>query len=396
MRLLLSGDWHLGKIINQTSMLEEQAHALEQLQTIITKERVDCLMVSGDIYDRAIPPKEAVELFDRFVSTCVARGVQIILIAGNHDSQERLAFGRDILASGGLHIADKFRGQLEPLTLKDAHGLIDVTLIPFAPFQMIRAVYDDPDITTYHQAYKRMLKDYSINPDRRNVLMTHAFVRASHSSVDVSDSEKTLAIGGVEVVDAALFDAFDYVVLGHLHKPQVVGKETCRYTGSLCKYSFSEASHTKSVILLDLGPKGQLSQSLIPLMPKRDFVILKDTFNALLQDTDRIAKHKHDFIKIIVTDQEEISEPVPRLRQAFPHIMEFAYAERIDTAFAESMMRPALAEKLQSGKSQDFAAIFLDLFEDFAKQTADLTLTDVMRRTLTETLETVLKAGRNP
>lgn len=396
MRILLSGDWHLGKIINQTSMLEEQAHALQQLQTIIAQEQVECLMVSGDIYDRAIPPKEAIELFDSFVSQCVAQGVQILLIAGNHDSQERLAFGRKVLASGGLHIADKFRGQLEPLTLEDAHGLIDVTLIPYAPFQMIRAILDDPDITSYHHAYARMLEQYAIDSSRRNLLMTHAFVRASSGSVELSDSEKTLAVGGVEVVEAALFNAFDYVVLGHLHKPQVVGRDTCRYTGSLCKYSFSEANHTKSVILLELGPKGQLTQSLIPLRPKRDFVVLKDSFNALLQDTERIAKHKEDFIKVIVTDQEEISEPVPRLRQAFPHIMEFTYAERLDTQLAESMMSSALAEKLQAGKTQDFEAVFLELFEDFAAQTADLTLTDAMRRTLTEALEAVLKAGRNP
>lgn len=392
MRILITGDWHLGKIINNYSLLEEQKEVVEDIKKQAIEHKIDLLIMTGDIFDRAIPPKEAIVVFDDFITDMVLKeGIKIIAIAGNHDSQERLSFGNNLLSQAGYHIASKYDGTIEKVTIDDAFGPVHFHLIPFIPYQEVKAILGDDTIESYHKAYQRMLERETIDTSVRNILVTHAYVVANVVMPDTSDSEKTLALGGIDYVDRELFEDFDFVALGHIHKPQKIGDSNNRYTGSIMKYSFSEANHNKSNILLDFKGKNDISYELLPLKSKRDLVIIKDYFDNIIKDKEKILSHKDDYIKIILEDEQEITEPVPKLKEVFPLIMEFKYAYPKVFAIEQSLMSEGLAKQLHENKKTRFPELLLEMFEDFAFKTAEYELDEQDASFVLKTVQHLIK-----
>lgn len=396
MRLLITGDWHLGKIVNNYALLTEQAELLDQVMQHAINENIDALIITGDIYDRAIPPKEAVNLFNDFLSTLIlTHHKKVLMISGNHDSLDRMAFGSSLLEKAGLFIAPRFDKTVYAVTLEDAFGPVNFYMIPYTPYQEVRYALQDDSIQTFHQAYEKMFATTQVDTSKRNVFITHAFAVSNVVKVETSDSEKTLAMGGIECVDVKLFAPFDYVALGHIHKPQRIEKDHYRYAGSLYKYSFSEANHQKSMILLDLMEKGHIEQSLISLKATKDFVVLTDTFEALMHNPTLQEKHKNDYVKIVLLDEQEVINPVGKLKAFFPFLMEFKYQNPKVFTYKDASMSEALQQALYHKTEASFEENVVIMFEDFADKTAGIVLNESQKGLLVKLTNQVLKEDQS-
>ena len=320
MQFLHCSDLHIGKRVNEFSMIPEQQLILGQIVEIAASKPVDGVLIAGDIYDKAVPSVEAVQLFDQFLTDLAEREIPVYLISGNHDSPERLSFGSRLLEQRGVHLTTAFDGVLHPLTLTDDHGPLYLYGMPFLKPAMVRPFYPESAIESYEDAVKIVLAHSRIDPSARNVLMAHQFVTSSGREPERCDSE-TLSIGGVDQVDASLFAGFDYVALGHLHGPQWVGRETVRYCGSPLKYSFSEWRQRKSVTLVTLQEKGDVSLELVPLKAQRDLREIRGKLEALLDPEVVAGGNREDYLRVILTDEEPPYDPMGRLRQVYPNIM---------------------------------------------------------------------------
>ena len=260
MRFAHLSDLHLGKRVCEFSMLEDQKYILEQILTLLDAHPVDGVLLAGDLYDKPVPPAEAVRLLDWFLTQLAARGLPVFAISGNHDSADRVAFGAALLETSRVYVSPVFSGAPQPICLADEHGPVDVYLLPFLKPASVRHVWPDEPIESYNDALACVLRHCPVDPARRSVLVAHQFVAGAAAC----ESEEP-SVGGLDCVDAALFDAFDYVALGHLHSPQKVGRDTLRYCGTPLKYSFSEAHQHKSITFVDLGEKGCVDISTAPL-----------------------------------------------------------------------------------------------------------------------------------
>lgn len=320
MKLIHLSDLHIGKRVNEFSMLDDQDYILRVLLEIIDRERPDGVLIAGDIYDKTVPSGEAVQLFDDFLARLAARDLAVFLISGNHDSPERVAFGRRILGKRRVFISPVYDGTLEPVTLEDEHGPVDVFLLPFIKPAHVRAAFPEEPVESYTDAVRLALSKAPLDPARRNVLVTHQFVTGAARC----ESEE-LSIGGSDNVDGAVFDAFDYVALGHLHGPQRVGRDTLRYCGTPLKYSFSESGHTKSVTLVELGPKGQVAVTAVPLAPRRDLREIKGPFAALTDRQHYESAPREDYLHVTLTDEEDIPGALAALRAIYPNLMKLDY-----------------------------------------------------------------------
>ena len=265
MKLIHLSDLHIGKRVNEFSMIEDQKYILNQILEIIREEEPDAVLIAGDIYDKSVPSAEAVEVFDDFLVSLAEAELPVFLISGNHDSAERLSFGGRILEKSRIHVSPVYHGETAPVTLRDSWGPVRVFLLPFVKPSQVRAFFPDREIETYTDAVAAAVESMDVDEKERNVLITHQFVTGS-----VRCESEELSVGGTDNVDAGVFEAFDYVALGHLHGPQSAGKETVRYCGSPLKYSFSEVRHQKSVTVLELREKGQVTVKTRPLTPRRD------------------------------------------------------------------------------------------------------------------------------
>ena len=267
MRFLHLSDLHLGKRVCEFSMLDDQRYILEQILSLLDSHPVDAVLLAGDLYDKPVPPAEAVRLLDWFLTQLAARGLPVFAISGNHDSADRVAFGSALLETSRVYVSPVFSGAPQPICLADEHGPVDVYLLPFLKPAMVRHVWPDAPIESYNDALACVLRHCTPDPVHRSLLVAHQFVAGAAAC----ESEEP-SVGGLDCVDAALFDAFDYVALGHLHSPQKVGRETLRYCGTPLKYSFSEAHQHKSITFVDLGKKGCVDISTAPLTPLHDHV----------------------------------------------------------------------------------------------------------------------------
>ena len=334
MKIFHTGDWHIGKIINQVYMTKDQEHILQELITLIEKEKPDVLLISGDVYDRAIPPVEAVELLDRTLSRIVLDlATPVILIAGNHDSPDRLGFGSGILKARGMHVAGPLREEISSLTLTDEYGPVHFYLVPYASNSVIRDVLDQQDIQDTNSAIKAVIERIKSNwnPAERNVLVTHGFFQGGEEP-ELSESEKPLSytdsIGGVDGVAAALVGDFDYVALGHLHCPQRVGSERIRYAGSLLKYSFSEVNQKKSVTVVSLQEKGNVAVECKALSPIRDMKKIKGSLRELLEPGFYNEINIEDYFQVTLTDEIGIADPMGKLRVVYPNVLTLDFEKR--------------------------------------------------------------------
>ena len=254
MKLIHLSDLHLGKRVNEFSLLEDQKYILTKILNIIDEEKPDALLIAGDIYDKAIPSAEAVELFDDFLVRLAGKDIKTFIISGNHDSPERLAFANRLIDISGIHLSPVYNGKVEPCTLTDSFGNINIYMLPFVKPIHVRRFYPEEEISTYTDAIRVALSQVKFDPKDRNVLITHQFV----TGAERSESEE-ISVGGSDNVDASVFDGWDYVALGHIHRPQNIGEERIRYCGTPLKYSFSEANHQKSVTVVELNEKGNQS-----------------------------------------------------------------------------------------------------------------------------------------
>jgi len=324
MKIIHTGDWHIGKIVNEFSMLEEQKHVLEQLISVIEKEKPNALIIAGDIFDRSIPPIEAVELVDEiFNKVLLELKVPILAIAGNHDSAERLSFASKILTNNGLHIAGVFDGTVHRVTITDDFGPVNFYLLPYTDPRNVRHIFDDNLISTHDDAMKRILENLGqgLNPIERNVMITHGYITYLGEEAQQSESERPLSIGGTDFVSSVYFDAFNYTALGHLHAPQKAGSSKIRYSGSLLKYSFSEVNQKKCISIVELDGDGNSTVKLEALTPKRDMRIIKGPINELLNREIYRETNTEDYVYAILTDKGELIDPISKLRSVYPNIM---------------------------------------------------------------------------
>lgn len=322
-KLIHLSDLHLGKRLNEFSLLDDQEHILKTILGVIDEVSPDAVLIAGDVYDKPVPPAEAVRLFDDFLVRLSKRKLQVFVVSGNHDSAERIAFGGRLMDDSGIHMAPVWRGSVSPVTLSDEFGDVNVYMLPFVKPAHVRAVTDE-EIGSYTDAVACAIRKMCVDPAKRSVLVTHQFVTGAAQC----DSEE-VSVGGTDNVDASVFAPFDYVALGHLHRPQNCGTPRLRYCGTPLKYSFSEAGDEKSVTVVTLGKKGDLSVHTVPLTPKRDLREIRGTFSALTDPAFYAGSTlAEDYLRVVLTDEEEIPDAIGKLRQIYQNVMALDYDNR--------------------------------------------------------------------
>ena len=323
MKILHTGDWHIGKLVHGVHMTEDQRFILENLVKLLKEEEVEVLIIAGDVYDRSIPPTEAVELLDEVLSKIILDlGIKVIMISGNHDSPDRLDFGSRMLRDRGLYIAGKLQREADPIVLEDDLGEVRFYPIPYSEPAVVKALYEKEGSMNHDEAMKTVLAPITENldPSIRNICISHGFVVGTEKPEE-SDSERPLAIGGSEYVSAEYYQPFDYVALGHLHRPQRISKDEIRYAGSLLKYSFSEAKQKKSFTLIDLKEKGQVDIEERILKPKRDLRIIEGDLEVLMDKDVYSLGNTEDYLQAVLTDRGTLYEPMQKLRSVYPNIL---------------------------------------------------------------------------
>ena len=331
MKLIHLSDLHIGKRVNEVSMIEDQEYILLQILGIVEEEQPDAVLIAGDVYDKSVPSAEAVTLFDDFLYRLSRQNVPVFIISGNHDSPERLSFGGRLMEGKGIHISPVYDGTVTPITLEDAVGPVHFWLLPFVKPSQVRRFYPDAGIETYTDACRAAVEQMALNKEERNVLLLHQFVTGAATC----ESEE-ISVGGTDNVDASVFDDFDYVALGHIHGPQNIGSNRIRYCGTPLKYSFSEEHHHKSITVVNLGKKGELQLQLRPLTPRRDLRSLRGTFATLSDKAFYETTDTGDYLHILLTDEEDVSQHYEaQLRQhPYPYQLHPGRGGRCEKQFA--------------------------------------------------------------
>ena len=318
MKLIHLSDLHIGKKVNEFSMLEDQQYIFEKIIQIIDEQKIECVLIAGDIYDKSIPSKYAVQLFDDFLTKMAKRNIPIFIISGNHDSAERIAFGSKLMCQSKVYFSPAFEGDIKPILLRDEYGEIAVYMLPFIKPAIVKNIYEYADIESYNDAVKIAIERMDIDKNRRNILVAHQFV----TGAETSESED-ISVGGIDNVDACVFDDFDYVALGHIHKPQHIYRDTIRYCGTPLKYSFSEAKHKKSVTIVTL--KQNIMIDTIELIPKRDMCEIKGYYQEVTALNYYQNMNTQNYMHIILKDEQDIADAMAKLRSIYPNIMRLDY-----------------------------------------------------------------------
>ena len=320
MKILHLSDLHFGKRLNNFSLLEDQYHVNRQIFKLAKDTHIEAVIIAGDVFDRQIPSAGAVQLFDDFLNFWAELNLPVFIISGNHDSAERLSFGAHIFSQNNIYISPVYNGQIEPISLNDAYGKINFYLLPFIKPATVRPFFPDEKINSYTEAVQTVLNNLPLNKDERNILIAHQFV----TGAVLSDSEE-IVVGGLDNVDAHVFDAFDYVALGHIHTPQTILRDSIRYCGTLLKYSFSEANQQKCATIIDIKAKGQMDITAYPVKPLHDMRKIKGTYAELTDRQNYIGTDTDDYILATLTDEEDVPDAIGRLRSIYPNIMQLDY-----------------------------------------------------------------------
>lgn len=367
MRFLHIADLHLGKQMNDLPLLPDQEYMLGQIVSIADGEDVDAVLIAGDVYQRSSPQAEAMALFDAFVSQLVNLGKKVFVISGNHDSAQRVSYFSALIRSAGVYVTEAFEGTLQSVALRDGDGEIVVWMLPFLRPSQVKRKLPEAKIATYQDAVEAVLRQTPVDVKKRNILLCHQFITGS----ETSDSED-LAVGGLDNIDAAVFDAFDYVALGHIHKPQRVHRDTLRYAGSPLKYSFSEANHMKSVTIVDVLEKGEVNVRTAPLHPLHDVRLIEGKLDELMA-----MPYSEDYLWVTVHDELPPPDARVTLSVNFPNMMKFSIVnsrtkQDIDVLATQSMENKTTPE----------------LFSDFYRlQNNDQELSEAHRTILKKVLE---------
>ncbi len=337
MRLLHCADLHIGRRLFGFSLLEDQRHALSIIAGLATEQKVDAVLIAGDVFDKPVPSEAAVAVLDDFLTALQQQGTAVFLIAGNHDSADRLQFMRRILEKTGVYIAGVFAGEVPRVRLNDAYGPVDVYLLPYLRPLEVRPYFPEAELSTHEDAVRAALSAITPEEGVRRVLVAHQFVSAAGEALLRSDSE-TVSVGGLDCVDASVFSGFSYVALGHLHGAQRVGSDSIRYAGSPLKYSFSELTQHKSVTLIELTAK-EAEITLLPIAPLHPLREITSSMAELMAGTA-----SEDYLQIVLTDAEEVPNAMQRLRELYPNLMHLGYRNRMGDGLPDLLPQPLAAK----------------------------------------------------
>ena len=351
MKFFHLSDLHLGKRVNEFSMLEDQWDILQKIVVFAKEHKPDAVLIAGDVYDKSMPIVEAVQLLDRFLVWLNELGITVFIVSGNHDNAERVAFGAELLKNSSVHIVQSYNGKIAPVTLSDGYGDINIWMLPYLKPSLIRRHFPDRDVNTYSDAISAALSNANLDISARNVLIAHQFVTGA-----ITSESEEISVGGSENVDGSVFDGFDYVALGHIHRPQQICRETLRYSGTPLKYSFSEASHTKSVTVVDMDGKGEIKITELPLAPLRDMREVRGTYNEIMNRNSYRGTNTEDYIHIVLTDEQDEPDAMAKLRNIYPNLMRLEYDNRRTQAVSS-------LETVASTDKKTPSELFGDLFE---------------------------------
>ena len=377
MRLMHLADLHIGKRVNGFSMLEDQRYVLERVLEVASKQSLDGVLLAGDIYDKSVPAGEAVQMLDWFLTKLTELKLPVYMVSGNHDSAERLSFGARLLEKSGVHVAGVYNGKLEPIVLEDEYGILNLYLLPFVkPIHVRKALGMDEEleeIKTYDDAIAKVLDMADIDVHERNVLVAHQLV----TGAERCDSED-ISVGGVDNVSAELFGDFDYVALGHIHGPQKMTRDTIRYAGTLLKYSFSECNHKKSITIVELREKGDVSVTTIPVKPLRDMRIMKGEYAVLMSKDSYDDENRKDYMKVILTDEQEIPEVMGKMRTVYPNIMMLEYDNKRTRTVSDIQGAKVVEQKKP-----------IEYFKEFYERQNGVGIDEEQERTLLELMKEI-------
>lgn len=321
MKFIHLSDLHIGKRVNEYSMLEDQKYILDKTVEIIDDEQPDGVIIAGDVYDKSVPSAEALELFDNFLVRLSNRKLKVFIISGNHDSPERIAFGGRLMTESGIYISPVYNGNILPVEAEDEFGKINIWMLPFIKPIHVRTLFENAQIESYTDAVRLAVEKLNINKNERNIMITHQFV----TGADRTESEE-ISVGGTDNVDVSVFEIFDYTALGHIHRPQNCKSEKVRYSGSPLKYSFSESNDIKSITVVELKEKGNLSVNTIPLIPMRDMNEIKGKYDELmLRDFYKNTNYQENYVHITLTDENDIPDAIGKLRTVYHNLMKLDY-----------------------------------------------------------------------
>lgn len=385
MRLLHLSDLHLGKRVNEFSMIEDQKYILNEVLQIIEVHQVEGVLLAGDIYDKSVPSVEAVQIFDEFLTSLAERNLPVFLISGNHDNAVRMSFGGRLFDKQGIYVAPVYEGGLHQITVQDMYGPVHICLLPFLKPALVRHFFTEEEIApfckedtlTYDGAVRAALSRTTVNQAERNILVAHQFVTGAMRC----ESEE-ISVGGVDQVEADAFAAYDYVALGHLHGPQRVTRETIRYCGTPLKYSFSEANHKKSVTIVELKEKGTITITPILLKPLHDMRQIRGSYMevtalSFYQHTDR-----EDYLQVTLTDEEDIPGVIGKLRSIYPNLMRLEY-DNLRTRTGIRIMGDEQMEKKSPGQ----------LFAEFYEQQNNRTMSEEQAGYIDKLIKSIREDG---
>ncbi|CUN11284.1 Nuclease sbcCD subunit D [Blautia hydrogenotrophica] len=363
MKFIHLSDLHLGKRIHGFSMLEDQKYILEQIIQIVKQEQADGVLLAGDLYDKPVPPIEAVQELDRFLTGLASLGISVFAVSGNHDSAERIAFGARLMQERDIYLSPAYDGSTAKICVEDEYGEVWIHLLPYVKPAAVRHAYPQEDIQTYQDAVQAAVRHMEVDTDKRNILVAHQFVTGAWTC----DSEE-ISVGGVDNVEASVFDEFDYVALGHIHSPQKVGRPQVRYCGTPLKYSFSEADQEKSLTVVQIGEKGSVQLHTIPLKPLRDMRKIRGSYLEVTARSFYQGMKLDDYYQITLTDEEDIPDGLQRLRTIYGNLMRLEY----DNQRTREDQEIDRAEEIEK-KSE------LELFEEFYQLQNNQPMSDQQR-----------------
>ena len=383
MKILHLSDLHIGKIVLEQSMLDDQKYMLNQIIEKIQEEKIELVLISGDIYDRGVPPSDAVTVLNNFLKVLIKDlHLKVCIIAGNHDSKERLNFGSEIFKSDGLYISSIYNGNIDKVELEDEYGKLNIYMLPYIkPIEVRQFFEEDVDVSSYHNAVKEVILKENINEKERNIILSHQFVTAGGIEPEKSESE-TLYLGGTENVDVSCYDKFDYVALGHIHGPQRIGKDTARYAGTILKYSFSEVHQNKSLTVIDFKEKENLKIDLIPFKPLRDMRVIKGPIEELTKEENYSKTNREDYIRAIITNEEQVYDAIGQLRKIYPNVLRLD----IENSKAKIDSETKLSD-LDNIKKKDE----VELFNEFYKYQNNQDLNEVQLEIIKNVIKEVKK-----
>ena len=320
MKFIHLSDLHLGKRVNEFSMIEDQKYILTKIINIIDEEKPDGIIIAGDVYDRSVPTEEAMQLWDDFLNRLAKRNLQVFAISGNHDSAVRFSDHNKLVETAGVHLSPVYDGEVLPFTLEDKNGKLNIYMLPFIKPVNVKQFFPEEEISDYTDAMRVAISHMNIDENERNILIAHQFVTGATRC----ESEEII-VGGLDNVDASVFDAFDYVALGHIHGKQKIGRDTVRYCGTPLKYSFSEKDHKKSVTVVEFGKKGEVEIREMPLIPMHDLREIRGTYDELVAKKNYEGTALDDYIHAVLLDEEDVMDAMGKLRVIYPNLMKLSY-----------------------------------------------------------------------